>query len=88
MKDLQFVKETLIELAPDLRGSEEGEAYQAALILMSSLQCGPGAADFAAFTGLPPSLVAEVRKRMIAAELWSETGVCLDSLLRTEFLGT
>jgi len=79
MKDLQSVKETLIELNPDLLGSEEEEAYQAALILLSSLPCGPGTADLVAFTGLPPSLVAEVRGRMIAGELWSETGDCLNS---------
>lgn len=79
MKDLKFVRETLLELDPTLRGREEEEAYQAALILLSSLICGSDAGKLAAFTGLPLSFVTAIRQRMITAELWSETTACPDA---------
>jgi len=78
VKDLKFVRETLMELDPTLGDDAQDEEYQAALILLSSLICGPDARDLAAFTQLPLSLVIAIRQRMITAELWSETKVCLD----------
>jgi len=78
VKDLRFVKETLMVLDPTLWDDGQEEGYQAALILLSSLMCGPRAGDLAAFTRLPLSLVIAIRKRLITAELWSETTVCLD----------
>jgi len=84
VKDLRFVRETLLELDPTLLDPGEEETYQAALILLSSLICGPDASDLAAFTGLPLSLVTTIRRRMITAELWSETTVCLDAWYRED----
>lgn len=77
MKDLTCVKETLLELDPTLGSDEEDEGYCAALILLSSLVCGSDAAELTEFTQLPLSFVTAIRERMIAAELWSETTVCL-----------
>jgi len=78
VKDLRFVKEILMDLDPTLRDDWQEEGYQAALILLSSLQCGSDPGDLAAFTRLPWSVVIAVRQRMITAELWSERTVCRD----------
>jgi hypothetical protein len=39
--DLEFLKETLIELDPRLEGIEEDDSYRTALVLLAAIACGP-----------------------------------------------
>jgi len=76
--DLQFVKHILSEIDPSLDGSQQNEAYNAALTVFSAIVCGPDPRGLAAFTGLPIEVVATIRERMIRAELWTELDVNCD----------
>ena len=71
--DLQFVKDTLLELDPTWEGSEPDESYQTALVLVSALVCGSDIEGLAEFTQLPRTFVETIRHRMIRAELWTES---------------
>jgi hypothetical protein len=62
--DLQFVKDTLLDLDPSLDGSETDEMYNTALVVLSAVSCGPDVTRLAAFTGLPEAFVAAIRPRM------------------------
>jgi hypothetical protein len=73
--DLQFIKETLLELDPTWEGSEPAESYQTALVLVSALVCGSDTEGLAGFTQLPRTFVETIRHRMIRAELWTESDV-------------
>ena len=77
-KDLQFVKDTLLELDPSLDCSEENEFYLTALVAVSALVCGPDTKPLAKFTGLPRDFVDTIRQRMIRAELWTEIDIFYD----------
>lgn len=79
--DLQFVKDTLLDLDPSLDGSETDEVYNTALVVLSALSCGPDVTRLAAFTGLPEAFVAAIRPRMIRAELWTDVSVSCDHWL-------
>ena len=76
--DLQFVMDTLLELDPSLNGSEPGQTYNTALVVLSALTCGPDIRRLAAFTRLPEAFVAAIRQRMVRAELWTDIGVSCD----------
>jgi hypothetical protein len=76
--DLQYVKDTLLELDPTLKNCEASDAYNRAIVLLAALTYGPGAMRLAEFTRLPYELVATIRQRMVRAELWTEDEVCCD----------
>jgi hypothetical protein len=76
--DLQFVKDTLLDLDPSLADSAPDRTYNTALVVLSALTCGPDITRLAAFTGLPEAFVAAIRDRMIRAELWTEISVSCD----------
>jgi len=48
--------------------------------------CGTDTIRLAAFTGLPCSLIAPIRRRMIQAELWTDNEACLDHYFVAEGL--
>jgi hypothetical protein len=83
-KGLRFLKETLLELDPSLEGAEADECYEAALVLLSALACGPDTTALADFTELPREFVATIRQRMIRAELWTELDVSYDHWFVTD----
>ena len=76
--DLQFVKDSLAELDPSLDGKQPDDAYRTALVLVSALTWGPDTQHLANFTELPVEFVSAIRRRMIAAELWTEVEVFCD----------
>lgn len=73
--DLQSVKDSLAELGLSLDGKQPDETYQTALVVVSALACGPDTERLAKFTLLPVEFVQAIRRRMIAAELWTEVDV-------------
>jgi hypothetical protein len=76
--DLQFVKDSLAELGLSLEGKQPDDAYRTALVVVSALACGPDTQCLARFTQLPVEFVQAIRRRMIAAELWTEVEVNCD----------
>ena len=76
-KDLQYVKDTLLELDPEVTGLR-AQSYNTALVVLSALTCGPNVQRLAAFTGLSQDFVAAIRARMVQAELWTELDVFSD----------
>jgi len=76
--DLQFVKDSLAELDPNLDGEQPDDVYRTALVVLSALACGPDAQCLAKFTQLPVEFVDAIRRRMIAAELWTEVDINCD----------
>ena len=77
-KDLQFVKDTLLELDPGMDGSEQNKYYLTALVAVSALLCGPDTKRLAKFTELPWDFVETIRQRMVQAELWTERDIVCD----------
>ena len=75
---VEVVKGLLTELDLNLAIEERPELYNTALVLLSAPICGPDTTRLAAFTGLPCSFIAPVRRRMIQAELWTDTEVLCD----------
>jgi hypothetical protein len=76
--NVEEVKDFLSELDLDATNEEEPELYNTALVLLSALVCGPDTGRLAVFTGLACSFVSSIRRRMIQAELWTDTNVCYD----------
>ena len=76
--DLQFVKDSLAELDLSPGGKQPDDAYRTALVVVSALACGPDTQRLAKFTQLPVEFVEAIRRRMIAAELWTELDVNCD----------
>lgn len=74
----EAVKGLLSELDLDISIQEQPELYNTALVLLSAPICGPDTTHLAAFTGLPCSFIAPIRRRMIQAELWTDTDVRSD----------
>ena len=75
---LEFVKETLLEIDPSLNGAEETESYKAALVLLSAMFLGPDTTRLVEFTRLSRTFISTIRKRMIRAELWTESATQYD----------
>jgi hypothetical protein len=73
--DLQFVKDTLREIAPDLNEKDSAGTYNTAQVVVAALHCGPDIERLATFTRLPRPFIATIRRRMIEAELWTDLGV-------------
>lgn len=67
--DRKSIKETLLELEPKLEGAEEDGSYRTALVLLAAIACGPDTTRLADVTELPRQCVAEIRQRMIRAQL-------------------
>jgi len=65
----------LLDLDLDTAIQEQPGFYNTALVLLSAPVCGPSTARLAMFTGLPHSFIVPIRRRMILAELWTETEV-------------
>ena len=78
----EVVKELLSELGVDRSIEDQPKFYDAALVLLSAPICGTDTTRLAAFTGLPCSFIAPIRRRMIQAELWA----CLDQYFVAEGL--
>ena len=72
------VKDLLLELDLDMTMGDKHEFCNTALVLLSAPVCGPETTRLAAFTGLPCSFIAPIRRRMIQAELWTNTEVRCD----------
>jgi hypothetical protein len=73
---VEAVRSLLSDLDPDISIHEQPEFYTTALVLLSAPFCGPDTTDLAAFTGLPYSFIAPIRRRIIEAELWTDTQTC------------
>lgn len=78
IKDLQFVKDSLAELGFALGGKQPDDTYRTALVIVSALTCGTDAERSARFNKLPVEFVQAIRRRMIAAELWTDMDVHCD----------
>jgi len=76
--DLQFVKDALSELDPELARAGSGEEYDTAFVLLAAIACGTDTVLLTAATGLPRDFVDAIRERMIRAELWTELRACCD----------
>jgi hypothetical protein len=74
----EAVRDLLLEFNLDLAIGEQPELYNTALVVLSAPFCGPNANNLAAFTGLPSSFIVPIRRRMIQAELWTDTDVHCD----------
>ncbi|HEY7097386.1 MAG TPA: hypothetical protein VH437_11720 [Terriglobales bacterium] len=74
----EAVKALLLELDLDISIQQQPGFYNTALVLLSAPICGSDTGRLAKFTGLPPSFVAPIRKRMMQAELWTETKACCE----------
>lgn len=74
--EVQIVKNTLFELDRIISIQEQPEVYRTAVVLLSAVICGPDTTHLMSFTGLPRSLIAPIRRRMIQAELWTELEAC------------
>jgi hypothetical protein len=72
-RNLEFVKETLLEIDHSLNGAKETESYKAALVLLSAMFLGPDTTRLVEFTRLSRTFIATIRERMIRAELWTES---------------
>ena len=72
---VEAVKSVLAELDLDIAIQEQPEFYNTALVLLSAPICGPDPARLSKFTGLAHSFIAPIRRRMMQAELWTDTEV-------------
>ena len=70
---LEFIKETLLEIDPSLKGAEETDSYKAALVLLSAIFLGPDTTRLEEFTRMSRAFIATICERMIRAELWTES---------------
>lgn len=77
-KDLQFVEDSLAEIGLGQGGKEPDDTYRTALVIVSALVCGTDGERLAKFTKLPVEFVQAIRRRMIAAELWTDVDVNCD----------
>lgn len=74
----RYLEETLVELEPELEGTEEDDSYRTALVLLAAITCGPDPTGLARITELPRQFVSKIRQRMIRAQLWTEIDVACD----------
>src|SRR5262249_34388255 len=75
---LRKLRMTLLEIDPKLAETEETDAYNTALLVLAAWGCGPDLAKLTRLTKLPKEFVERILWRMIAADLWTETGACCD----------
>lgn len=75
---VEAVEGLLLEFDLDVAIEEQPELCNTDLVLVSAPICGPDTTRLAAFTGLPCSFIAPIRRRMIQAELWTDTEVHCD----------
>ncbi len=78
---LEFIKETLLEIDPSLKGAEETDSYKAALVLLSAIFLGPDTTRLEEFTRMSRAFIATICERMIRAELWTESVTYYDHWL-------
>ena len=68
---IEWVRNIIKEFDPQL----EGEGYDAAQILLSSLIVGPDVDKVSAFTSLDRAFVTQIAQRLVANRVWVEGGV-------------
>jgi len=76
--DLQFLKDTLEELDPELKGDDGTAFYRGCVVLLAALRLGPDVDALADLTGYGLDFVATIGRRMLEAELWTEADICCD----------
>jgi hypothetical protein len=74
----EAVRGLLLDFDLELTLEKQPELYNTALVLLSAPICGPDTTRLASFTGLPCSFITPIRRRMIQAELWSDSEVLCD----------
>lgn len=80
----KYLEETLVELEPDLEGTEEDDSYRTALFLLAAITYGSDTTSLARVTKLPRQFVSQIRQRMISAQLWTEIDVACDHWYRSD----
>jgi hypothetical protein len=80
---VDLIKQEIQQLDPTLDQNDFG--FRTAVVLMSAaFVTGPNRESLTAFTGYPPSLVAEISDRMHQAGLWRDGAVNSDHWFRGE----